>query len=241
MIRLRVQHASMAGALQPEVRLPVEPMSRSRNLFVLGPLSAMLFLASCKGAEQVCNPTDPLCGGGGGATVADVTITSPVDTVMAVGRTAAMSAIARDASSNPVTTTFNWSSTVTSVATVNSSSGLVTALAAGVTQIEARQNLNTVFGEHVIRAVNADLPAVTALVSDVFAVRLRQALSTTPQGQVGGLLTVCAGQVTSGHVRALDTCLTNLTSVSGGTNGNDNALLNVLDLFFAHARRQLQL
>ncbi len=217
-------------------------MSRYRNLSVLGPLGALLFLASCKGAEQVCNPTDPLCGGGGGGTtVATVTITSPVDSVIALSRTTTMTAVARDASSNPVTVTFNWTSNTVATATVNATTGLVTPVAVGSTTIQAAQNNNAVTGSQALRVVNANLPAVSALVGDSLAVRLRQALSATPQAAVVSGLATCGGHVTTGHVRALDTCLTGLTGVSGGSNGTDNALLNVLDLFFEHARRQLQL
>ena len=242
MIRHGVRHASAAGALQPEVRSPVEPMSQSRNPFILAPLTAILVLASCKGAEQVCNPTDPLCGGGGGgATVATVTITSPVDSVIALSRTATMTAVARDASSNPVTVTFNWTSNTVATATVNATTGLVSPVAVGSTTIQAAQSNNAVTGSHPLRVVNANLPAVTALVTDSLAVTMRRALTATPQAAVVSGLATCSGHVTTGHVRALDTCLTSLKSVSGGTNGTDNALLNVLDLFFEHARRQLQL
>ena len=217
-------------------------MTRSRNLGALGPLAAVLLLASCKGAEQVpCPPTDPLCGGGGGATVATVTITSPVDSVIALSRTATMTAVARDASSTPVTVTFNWTSNTVATATVNPATGLVTPVAVGSTTIQAAQSNNAVTGSRPLRVVNANLPAVTALVSDSLAVTMRRALTATPQAAVVSGLATCAGHVATGHVRALDTCLTGVTSVSGGTNGTDNALLNVLDLFFEHARRQLQL
>jgi hypothetical protein len=194
-------------------------------------------LAACSKASTDCAPTDPLCGDGG-QVAASVTINSPVDTVMAVGRTTTMTATARDASGNPVSPqpSFTWTSSNTATATVNA--GLVTAIAAGTTTISATANPTGTLG---LRAVNANLPAVTTLVGDSLAVRLRQALSTTPRGAVSSLLTTCAGHITTGHVRGVDTCLLNLTNVSGGTNGNDNALLGVLDLFFDHARRQLGL
>lgn len=208
----------------------------------LVPFVALLFLWSCKSGEGGCNPTDPLCGGGGGPTVASVTVTSSIDSVVAVaGPMAQMSAEARDANNNPVSgLTFTWASTNTATATVNASSGLVTALAAGTTTIRASQDTNAVTGQLRIRAVDADLGALTEAVGDPFVEALRSALSSTPAGTLSGLLNTCAGHATSGNVRALDGCLADLTSASG-SDGNDDALLGVLALFFAHARRQLQL
>jgi hypothetical protein len=116
--------------------------------------------------------------------------------------------------------------------------GLVTALAAGTTTISAATNPT---GTLSLRTVNANLPAVATLLGDSLAVRLRTALSTTPRGQVNTLLTTCTGHVTTGHVRALDACLSSISGVTGGTNGNDNALLGILDLFSDHGRRQLGL
>jgi hypothetical protein len=200
-------------------------------------LGAALALGACKAAEQ-CDPTDPLCSGGGGPVAASVSITSPVDTVMAVGRTTTMVAVALDANGTPLPSqpSFTWNSSTPATASV--SAGLVTALAAGTTTISATTNPT---GTLNLRTVDANLPAVTTIVTDSLAVRLRQALSATPQSQVTGLLNACAGHITTGHVRALDVCLTGLSNVSGGTNGNDQALLGVLDLFFDHSRRQLGL
>jgi hypothetical protein len=167
-----------------------------------------------------------------------VTITSPVDTVMAVGRTTTMTAVALDAGGTPLPTqpSFTWNSSTPATASVNA--GLVTALVAGTTTISATTNPT---GTLNLRTVNADLPAVTALLTDSLAVRLRQALSTTPRGQVNALLGTCTGHLATGHVRGLDACLGAMGAVSGGSDGNDQALLGVLDLFFDHGRRQLGL
>jgi hypothetical protein len=214
-------------------------MRRTRRVVPLL-LAGTLTVGSCSGAEQVCDPMDPLCGTGGGAPVATVVVTSPVDTVMAVGRTATMTAVARDASASTVSVTFSWLSTNTTAATANPSTGAVTGQAAGSTIIRASQGNNSVTGEIAMRVVPADLTAAATLVNDAFAQALRAALSTTPSGSVGTLLTTCATANTAGHVRNLDSCLSSLIAVNP-TNGNDNALLGVLDLFFAQARRQLQL
>jgi hypothetical protein len=210
---------------------------RSRLALPMSMLFA-LALASCKGAEQVCDPTDPLCGGGGGGpTVANIIVTSPVDTVMAVGRDVLMGAAATDAGGSPVTASFNWNSTNTSVATV-SGSGVVSVQTAGTTTIQA--SASGVTGGIAMRAVDADLDAVTALMTDTFRLALAAALTGTPASTLSGLITTCATQVTGGHVRTLDTCLTAALNVTG-TGGNDQALLAVLALFFEQAQRQLNL
>jgi len=211
--------------------------------FRRGPVTlsvAMLFalaLASCKGAEEVCDPTDPLCSGGGGSTVANIVVTSPIDTVMAVGRTVSMAAAATNSSGSPVSASFNWNSTNTSVATVNGS-GLVSVQAAGTTTVQA--SASGVTGGIAMRAVDADLAAVTAAMTDPFRLALAAALTGTPASTLSSIITTCAAQVASGHVRALDTCLISALNVSG-TDGNDQALLGVLALFFEHAQRQLNL
>lgn len=216
---------------------------------VVGALFLSVFaLGSCKGAS--CDPADPLCGGGsggggggggGGAQVATVTVTSSIDTVVAVGGPmATLTATARDANANTVAVTFNWSSQNASIATVNAATGVVTAGAAGRAVIVAAQSNNSVTGQLGIRAVSSNLAGVSALLTEPFQTALRGQLSATPQGSVNGLVSTCQSNVTSGNILAINTCLTNLIAVPG-SNGNDNALLGVLDLFYAVARTQLQL
>jgi hypothetical protein len=113
-------------------------------------------------------------------------------------------------------------------------------LAAGTTSIQATAGTVTGTLMPSLRVVNADLTGVTTLVTDTFAVHLRLALSPSPQAAVTSGLATCSGHVTSGHVRALNSCLTDLVGVTA-SNGNDAALLGVLDLFFEQARRLLQL
>lgn len=213
-------------------------MSSTRN-FALAASAAVLVLASCKGAEQVCNPTDPLCGGAGGITA--IAVTSAIDTVIANGRTAQMTAVASNASGN-VSVTFGWTSLNPSVATVNPSSGLVTAVGTGTATIRASQSTNTVVGNLQLRVVNANLALVTAAVTDSMAVRLRNALGAVPQGAVTTGLTTCATHVVSGNLLALNTCLTSLIALGPPPIDNhDKVVLGILDVFFDFARRQLNL
>ena len=69
-------------------------------------------------------------------TISTVTINPPVDTI-ANGATVQYTAVARDAGGAIVGTTFGWTATVQSVAVVNATTGLVTALAGDSTRIIA--------------------------------------------------------------------------------------------------------
>jgi len=201
----------------------------------------VLLLGACSKAERACDPTDPLCGGGGGSQIDTIVVTSAIDTVIDVGATAQMTGQARTSSGTPVTVTLAWTSLTPATATVDAGSGLVTGAAVGTTTIRASQSQNSVIGTLPLRVVDADLPAANALVTDSIAARMRQALSDAPRGAITTIQGNCSLHLAAGNLLALNTCLTNAAAVSGGTNGNDNALLNVLDLFYAHARRQLQL
>ncbi len=77
------------------------------------------------------------CGGGGGPTVSTIEV-SPATATIQVGQTQSFTAVAKDASGNPISgVSFTWESSNTSVATVNSS-GVATGVAAGTAQIRAK-------------------------------------------------------------------------------------------------------
>ncbi len=85
------------------------------------------------------------CGGGGGGTtgpepqvVASVTVAPGTDTLLALGLTRQLTATARTASGSVVTgKTFTWSSSAPAIASVDPSSGLVTAVGRGNASITA--------------------------------------------------------------------------------------------------------
>ena len=205
-------------------------------------VAVTLLAASCTGATPVCSPSDPLCGGSGGGgstpTVTAIAVTSPiVGTVMAVGRTAQLSANASDASGNPITVTFSWSSTNTSAATVNSS-GLVAAIAAGTTNVQAAASGIT--GSLTIRAVDVDLDGIASTLADSFVQAIRGGLTSATASTLGGFFSSCSSNVTTGNVLAIDACLQGAQDTNGA-DGTDDALLAVLALFLEHAQRNLQL
>jgi hypothetical protein len=111
-------------------------MSWRRKIALLGIL--ILFSGACTENPDVTieTPTGPAAGGGG-QPVTSINIT-PTTATLAIGATQLFTATALDASLNPVTSVaFVWTSSNTAVATINSATGLATAIAAGTTDIAA--------------------------------------------------------------------------------------------------------
>src|SRR5579885_1923491 len=103
------------------------PGSRAASLFLL---AFACILAGCGGGSSSSSS------GGSQPTISTITV-SPASPSIAVGATQQFTATAKDSSGNTISgVTFSWSSTNTSVATINSS-GLATATLAGTTQITA--------------------------------------------------------------------------------------------------------
>jgi alpha-tubulin suppressor-like RCC1 family protein/uncharacterized protein YjdB len=99
-------------------------MARIARLFALG---FALVAVACGGD----NPAGP-------PVVSNVVVTPGADTLLTLGRTRRFTAVARDASDNPVSgVTLVWSSSNPSVATVDASTGIVTAVANGLSIIRA--------------------------------------------------------------------------------------------------------
>ncbi len=177
-------------------------------------------------------------GTGGTPTLTAIAVTSPtVGTAMAIGRTAQLSAAATDGDGSPMSTTFTWTSTNEATATV-SASGSVTAVAAGTTTIRAVSG--SVTGSLSILVVDADLAGITAALTDAFVVSMGSGLDASTASTVNGLISTCAGHITSGNLLGVDQCLAGLSGTTGA-NGTDQALLAVLALFVDHAMRLLQL
>ena len=104
-------------------------------------------------------------GSGGSLPLGPVTsvIVSPSPATVATGATRQFSAVARDANSNPVSTTFTWASSNTSVATIDPATGLATGVAVGTTTITATSANSVVNNPGTTLTVNA--PGVVASLS----------------------------------------------------------------------------
>ena len=204
-------------------------------------LTVSVLLAACGGGECVSGPLcgDPAPNPTPTTTVASIQLSSPIDTVMAVGRTVTMAATARDASGSVMTgVTYTWSATPASVLSV-SSSGLVTALAEGTGTVQAMAD--GVTAGFVLRAVPADLAGISATLTDGLVTALVAGLDPATATAVNNALSNCASHLTSGNVLGVEQCLLSALSGSGTGSGNDTARLAVVRLFVAHAQTQLQL
>lgn len=167
-----------------------------------------------------------------------VTVISPVDTVMAVGRSAELSALAEDAAGRALTgLTFTWRSSDEAVATV-SAAGTVEGLAEGATTIQAEAGGAT--GTLPLRVVAADLAAISTLLEDAFTQSLVSGLGTAAGDAVRAALDDCTDALAVGHVRDVLDCVVRIQSESSGE-PTDRVLLAVLDIVSSRAEVLLNL
>jgi alpha-tubulin suppressor-like RCC1 family protein/uncharacterized protein YjdB len=104
--------------------------SLKRNTSLCALLVLGSFAAACGGEKAMAPNPVP--------TIAAIEVTPGADTLVAFGATSQLSAIARDASGNAISgVTFRWTSADPSVATVDSTTGLVTATGNGTAAITA--------------------------------------------------------------------------------------------------------
>ncbi len=186
----------------------------------------------------VCDPGDRECRSGLAEAVVTISVASPIDSVIAVGRAIQLSAMASDAEGGPLPgVSFTWSSSAPAVAAVGGS-GLLTALAAGTARVEAEAG--GVTGALTMRAVEADLEGVSRTLTDPFLAALVRGLDPATRATVDGLLEACSADLRTGNVLGVQACLDDALATSGA-NGTDTALLGVLALYLQHARQRLNL
>ncbi len=113
------------------------PNMRCRMRTILRTALAALLAAACTDATATTGPTPSAGGSTGGSAVASVTV-SGAGGALAVGESAQLSASAAGADGAALQgVTFTWSSDRPSVARVDASTGVVTAVAAGVARVTA--------------------------------------------------------------------------------------------------------
>jgi len=110
---------------------------------------AVAVLALALAGVVSCSKDNPA----GPPAVASVVVTPGTDTLATLGRTRQFTAVAKDANGNPVTVTLIWRSTNPAVATVDSATGIVTALTNGSTIIRA--DAGGVIGQAQLAVVQA--------------------------------------------------------------------------------------
>lgn len=170
-------------------------------------------------------------------TVQSIIITSSIDTLLAVGRSAVLSAEARDASGGVVSATFTWSSNDTSVLTIRSS-GQAYGVNAGTTTVKA--TANGVAGTLRMRVVRADLTKIHAALSDPYVSALIAQLEnnrTVVQAAWSSSIDACG----TGHLVQLSTDLGAISAQATSAAAHDRAVLGTLMLFVDHVTRLLNL
>lgn len=182
------------------------------------------------------------CGGGddtsGPPPVASVSVTSPVEDVMAAGRSVQLEATAEDGSGNALSgRAFAWESSDPTVASVDDA-GLVEGLESGTATITA--TADGVSGSLEMEVVAADLEAVSALLDDPFTAELAAGLTDTSGDRIDTALQECAEALNAGHVLNLDACLKQVRDESGA-GLDDRVLLAVLALIAERSELLLDL
>jgi hypothetical protein len=197
-------------------------------------LLAATVLGSCKGGESDCSPTDAACAA---ANVASIVVSSPIDSILVLGSTTQLEAEPRDAGGSVLSATVTWSSSDQTVANV-SGSGLVNGLVVGEALMTATVGATST--SYPMRVVDADLPAFTAVLGDPFLTALSGALGGSVATALSAVVDQCEDAVLEAYVLAAEACLNDAVGLSSA-NGNDEALLGVLDLFFDYSRGFLDL
>jgi uncharacterized protein YjdB len=168
------------------------------------------------------------------APVATVSV-SPASATVQIGSTQQLSATTRDASNNVLTgRVVTWSSATPTIASVNSSSGLMTAIAAGTVQITATSEGKTGTASITVPAPLA--PVATVSVSPASAtvqIGSTQQLSATTRDASNNVLTgrvvtwssadpSLASVNTSGRVTAVAAGTVQITATSEGKTGSSS-------------------
>ena len=177
--------------------------------------------------------TEVAVGGG----VESVTIETSAVTLDAIGATAPLAAVARDAAGAPIDATIAWRSLAPGVATVEAASGVVTAASNGVAPIvaEAGSKADTLLVTVTqVAATVAVAPATVTLMSGETATLGLEArdragaLVSQPSAVWTSGATTIATVDAAGRVSAVGTGTTTITATVDGVDGT--ATVDVLDL-----------
>lgn len=171
--------------------------------------------------------------------VKSVTVSSPIGTILAVGRTAALSATAADAAGASVAASFTWTSADESVARV-SSSGVVTGIGRGGTTITAVAD--GVSGRLDVRVADADLDAIGRLLDDPLGQALLSSIGGADESALRAAWSGCVAGESTGNLSAVADCVAETRAeLAGGGDPAKRPLLSLLGLFVDWIERNLNL
>lgn len=193
----------------------------------LAALSASTLVVGCRGDGGTAPPA-----------VASVSVTSPIGTRLAVGRTVQLAAEARDAKGGVVSgVSFTWSSLPTGFAQVTGS-GLVSGNSPGNVTITARTA--GVDGTIGLQVQAADLAGIETALDDPYRIALVAALTTDVRGRTQAAISDCTDGEIAGDFGLIESCLAEARAeVDAATDADDRAGLATLALFLDHIERLL--
>lgn len=178
-------------------------------------LAAALTLGACGGAGDATGPGGPGGGGGGGggATVASLTLSQTSASVQ-VGGTVTLTATPKDASGNVVSgQTVTWSSDASGVASVNSSTGVVTGVAPGTATITAA--VGGAKAQATITVTPVPVASVTVAPASAGLLFLVQDSVTLGRTQLTATTRDAAGATLAGRVVTWGSSNNNVATVDG--------------------------
>jgi hypothetical protein len=169
---------------------------------------------------------------------ASVQIVSAVDTILALSRTAQLTATAKDATGNSVSAaTFTWTTSNAAVVTV-SAAGLVQPVASGAATVTAATTGAS--GSIRLLVVPADLTLVAAVAADPFATALLAALSTATRTAAQTAWAKCGTGASAGKVVDIVAWVDAVrTSAASAADATDKVLLAVLQFYVDQVRLKL--
>jgi len=169
--------------------------------------------------------------------VTSVAVSSDIGLRVAVGRTAQLTAAARDANGAEVPgVVVTWSSSATGVATVTPT-GVVTGVSTGAVTLTA--TAAGVSGQLALQVRNPSFTGITAATNDPLTAALTTALTTAVRGRVQSAFAECGTGVSTGNFYRIDACIASVRAELGATDPTDRALLATLALIIDHVERLL--
>jgi hypothetical protein len=170
--------------------------------------------------------------------VATVAVTSAIDSLLAVDRTAQLTAAVIDVNGDLMSDAMvTWTSSNSGVAIVNAE-GLITGLAAGPVTITATSDGTS--GNLAMRVVAADLAGITALLTDPYLPALVAALDPAARASLTGILADLGDATSQGHLSAMRQGLADAETIAAGSgSATTNVLFAVVRLYIVHAVRLL--
>ena len=199
-------------------------MARLRNLM---PILVSALWAGCSTPTAPANQEDP-------AGLARITVTSPIGTRIAVGRSVQLSAETTDGAGAPVAVTLSWASSDESLATVDSQ-GLVVVQGEGSITVSA--SAGDVSGQLSLALDAVDLDSAAELLGDAYLATLEDALASG----VPVAMDRCRDAVEVGHLMDVEACVDEARASLAGVDPADAPTAAALDLFLLRLAELLNL